>query len=396
MKLLVILSRLPYPLEKGDKLRAYYQLRELNKKHEVILCCLTTEVHEEEQIAEVRKICSELHLFKLSKWRIYLNLFFAIFSRKPFQVHYFYQRSIHKSIRKIISTSEPDHIFCQLIRTAEYAKDEHNFPKTIDYQDAFSKGMERRADRARFPFREIFSLERKRLVAYENIIFEYFEVKVIISDEDRKYIYHPERQSIHIITNGIDTDFFHPNANGKEEYDLVFVGNMSYPPNIETAEFIVLRVLPLLREEFPEIKVLLAGAEPSRKVHLLAKANGVELKAGLEDIREAYGTGKIFFAPMLIGTGLQNKLLEAMAMEKPCVTSDLANKALKADHGKNILVGECPEDYVKLISELMRKPDLCRKLGANGRQYVQENFSWKSSSNELEQLMLAQSVQQVV
>jgi sugar transferase (PEP-CTERM/EpsH1 system associated) len=396
MKLLVILSRLPYPLEKGDKLRAYHQLRELNKKNEVILCCLTTEESEERHLAEVRKVCNELHVFKLSNWRIYLNLLLAFFSRKPFQVHYFYQRSIHKSIQKIIADSEPDHIFCQLLRTAEYAKDEHNYRKTIDYQDAFSKGMERRADRARFPFREIFNLERKRLVAYENIIFEYFETKVIISDEDRKYIYHPERQSIHIITNGIDTDFFHPDENRKIDFDLVFVGNMSYPPNIETAEFIVEKVLPLLKSEFPNIRLLLAGADPAKKVQVLANQKGVELRAGLRDIREAYGTGKIFFAPMLIGTGLQNKLLEAMAMEKPCVTSDLANKALMATHGENILVGENPEDYAKLISDLMLNADLRTRLGENGRKYVQENFSWESSTNELAQLMFAQSEELVV
>ncbi len=396
MKLLVILSRLPYPLEKGDKLRAYHQLRELNKKNEVILCCLTTEESDESHLAEVRKVCSELHVFKLSKWRIYLNLFFAFFSRKPFQVHYFYQRSIHKSIQKIIADSEPDHIFCQLLRTAEYAKDEHNYRKTIDYQDAFSKGMERRADRAKFPFREIFNLERKRLVAYENIIFEYFETKVIISDEDRKYIYHPERQYIHIITNGIDTDFFHPTANRNEEFDLVFVGNMSYPPNIETAEFIVEKVLPLLKTNFPNIKLLLAGADPTKRVQVLANQKGVELRAGLKDIREAYGSGKIFFAPMLIGTGLQNKLLEAMAMEKPCVTSVLANKALMATHRENILVGETPDNYAELITELMGNPDLCRRLGANGRKYVQENFSWESSTNELAELMFAQTKELVV
>ncbi|HKK38455.1 MAG TPA: glycosyltransferase [Cryomorphaceae bacterium] len=396
MKLLVILSRLPYPLEKGDKLRAYHQLRELNKKNEVILCCLTTEDSDEDDLTEVRKICTELHVFKLSKWRIYLNLFFAFFSRKPFQVHYFYQRSIHKSIQRIIADNEPDHIFCQLLRTAEYAKDEHNYRKTIDYQDAFSKGMERRADRARFPFREIFNLERKRLVAYENIIFEYFETKVIISDEDRKYIYHPERQYIHIVTNGIDTDFFHPSANRKEEFDLVFVGNMSYPPNIETAEFIVNNVLPLLEIKYPQIKLLLAGADPAKRVQSLAGRPNVELRAGMKDIREAYGSGKIFFAPMLIGTGLQNKLLEAMAMEKPCVTSALANKALMATHRENILVGETAEDYAELITELIGNPDLCKKLGKNGRQYVQESFSWESSTKELAELMLAQTEELVV
>jgi len=387
MKILVILSRLPYPLEKGDKLRAYHQLRELNKRHEIVLCCLTDETPAEEDLSEVRKICTELHVLRLTKWRIYLNLIAGIFSRKPFQVHYFYQRPLHQKIKTIVAAFEPDHIFCQLIRTAEYAKHEYNYPKTLDYQDAFSKGMERRADRASFPFREIYNLERKRLVAYENISFEYFENKVIISDEDRRYIYHPEREDIRVITNGIDTDYFRPDHNQAAQYDLVFVGNMSYPPNIETAQFIVREVLPLLPEN---TSVLIAGASPVKRVLNLAESKGVTVKAGLKDIRDAYAAGNIFFAPMQIGTGLQNKLLEAMAMEKPCVTSKLANKALGAVHGETIVVGDSPSEYAREIELLLQKPDLCKSLGEKGRTYVRGRFSWEASGFELEKVMQAQ------
>lgn len=391
MKLLVILSRIPYPLEKGDKLRAFHQLKELNKRHELILCCLTDENPKEEVLEKVKDICSQLHVFKLEKWRIYLNLLAGIFSRKPFQVHYFYQRAIHAGIKSILEESEPDHIFCQLIRTAEYAKHEYNYNKTLDYQDAFSKGMERRADRANFPFREIYNIERNRLVAYENISFEYFENKIIISDEDRRYIYHPEREDIHVITNGIDTEFFHPHHRAEIKYDLVFVGNMSYPPNIETATYIVEEVLPLLRKNRPEIRLLIAGASPVKRVLQMDNLTGVTVKAGLKDIRDAYASGKIFFAPMLIGTGLQNKLLEAMAMQKPSLTSKLANRALGGTPGENILIGETPAEYAEQIELLLQNNDLCETLGQNGRNYVEANFSWEASGYELEKVMLAQS-----
>ncbi len=390
MKILVILSRLPYPLEKGDKLRAYNQLRELNERHEIILCCLTEQKVTTTQTNKVSAICSELHIFELSRIRVYFNLLLAIFSRKPFQVHYFYQRSIHRRIEELINRSEPDHIYCQLIRTAEYAKDEHNFQKTLDYQDAFSKGMERRSERSRFPLREIFQLERKRLVAYENICFEYFENKTIISEEDRKHIYHPERQAIQVISNGIDTRFFCRQENLALEYDLVFVGNMGYPPNIETAEYIVHQVLPLLRESFGQIKVLIAGSSPTKRVLALKREKGVDIKAGVDDIRTAYGAGKVFFAPMQIGTGLQNKLLEAMAMEIPCVTSDLANKALEGTNGENILVSINPKGYAEHIEKLLKNPELCTRIGKAGRKYVEERFSWKQSTELLEQMMIAQ------
>ncbi len=199
MKILVILSRVPYPLEKGDKLRAFHQLKELKRNHEITLCCLTDTAIEPGTEAALNEICHSHHIFPLNRLKIYLNLFLCLFSRKPFQVMYFYQKSIHNSIKKIIDQTAPDHIFCQLIRTTEYAKNEHNYPKTLDYQDAFSKGMERRKEKSRWPLKEIFAAEHRRLIGYENIIFEYFEGKTIISEEDRRYIYHPERKDIAIV-----------------------------------------------------------------------------------------------------------------------------------------------------------------------------------------------------
>ncbi len=392
MKIVVILSRVPFPLEKGDKLRAYHQLKELHKHHEVILCCLSdTVVHPKAEEA-IQEIASQFHIFKLRKWRIVINLFFGLFSPKPFQVHYFYQRRIHQEIKKIIESEDPDHIYCQLIRTAEYAKHEHNYAKTLDYQDAFSKGMERREQNSTGLQREIIAMERKRLIAYENIIFEYFELKTIISAEDRRFIYHPERKDIAVITNGIDVDFFNPQYKVEKKYDLVFTGNMSYPPNVETAEFIAKTVLPKLQEFLPGIKVLLAGSSPHKRVQQLSKIPGITVSGWVADIRDAYASGKLFFAPMQIGTGLQNKLLEAMAMEIPCITSDLANRSLKAKSGHDLMVGESCEDYVRDILEILLDIDKQQIIGKAGRQFVKNRFSWKKSVQELEKLMEAKTV----
>lgn len=387
MKIFVLLSRVPFPLDKGDKLRAYHQLKALHKHHELVLCCLSDSNPSEEAVAETRKICSELHVFRLSRFRILLNLAFSIFSRKPVQVMYFYQRPVHRKITALIEATAPDHIYCQLIRTAEYVKNEHNYTKTIDYQDALSKGMDRRAEKARWPFREIYAAERRRLIAYENIIFEYFEAKTIISEEDRRYIYHPERKDIAIITNGIDTEFFRKGTPETPKYDLIFTGNMSYPPNIETAEYIVQQVLPLLQKQIPGTTLLLAGSSPARRVKTLAAAEGVTVSGWMDDIRDAYRAGKVFLAPMQIGTGLQNKLLEAMAMELPCVTSTLANKALQAHHGEAIAVEDDAESCASRLFDLLTNPEARNEMGVKGRTYVTAHFSWQAAARALEDLM---------
>lgn len=394
MKIFVLLSRVPFPLDKGDKLRAYHLLAALNERHHVVLCCLADNKPGDAAILETRKICSELHVFRLSRFRILINLAFSVFSRKPAQVMYFYQRPVHRKITALIEAAAPDHIYCQLIRTAEYVKNEHNFIKTIDYQDALSKGMDRRAEKAPWPVREIFASERRKLIAYENIIFEYFEAKTIISEEDRRYIYHPERKDIAIITNGIDTDFFRRSQDLNEagpaptiQYDLVFTGNMSYPPNIETAEYIVQRVLPLLRKQIPGVTLLLAGSSPSRRVKALVATEGITVSGWMDDIRDAYRSGKVFFAPMQIGTGLQNKLLEAMAMELPCVTSSLANKALRAPLSTAIAVEDEAQSYANRLSQLLPDIKAREEMGRAGRKFVAENFSWHAAARTLEDLM---------
>lgn len=385
MKIFVILSRVPFPLEKGDKLRAYHQLRELNKRHEITLCCLSHEKEISEEASQaLSEICSSFHIFKLKKWRILFNLFFSFVNRKPFQVMYFYQRPIHKAITKLIEEISPDRIYCQLIRTAEYAKEEYNYYKVLDYQDAFSKGIDRREKKAKWPLKEIFAIERKRLIAYENIIFEYFESKTIISEEDRRFIYHPERKDIAIITNGIDTDFFSPSFKAEKKYDLVFTGNMSYPPNIETSEYIVNKVMPLLKQHKPDIRVMLAGSTPHKRVKHLAKTPGVYVSGWMDDIRTAYAEGTVFVAPMQIGTGLQNKLLEAMAMELPCITSSLANKPLKATNGQELFVCDSPEECASSIIELIQSESLRLEMGKAGRSFVKASFSWEHSVELLE------------
>lgn len=391
MKILVILSRVPYPLEKGDKLRAYHQIRELNKRHQIILCCLADEPVHKDSEKVLSEITDKFYIFKLQKWRILLNLFFCFFSRKPFQVMYFYQRPIHRAIGKILHGENPDHIYCQLVRTAEYAKSEHNFSKTIDYQDAFSKGMDRREQKARWPFREIIAMERRRLIGYENIIFEYFEHKTIISVEDRRFIYHPERNDIAVISNGIDTDFFSATHPAEKQTDLVFIGNMSYPPNIETAEYIVHYILPLLQQQKPGIKLTLAGSSPHKRVRQLANTDGVEVLGWVDDIRDAYASARVFIAPMQIGTGLQNKLLEAMAMEIPCVTSSLANRSLRARENSEILVGDTPDEYAAHILKLLNDPSLRAELGKAGKAFVSANYSWEHSVMQLEKVMRAQN-----
>ncbi|MBD3637703.1 MAG: glycosyltransferase [Crocinitomicaceae bacterium] len=381
MKLFVLLSRFPYPLEKGDKLRAYHQIKELSKNHEIHLCCLTDQPVRAEWETELEPFCASISIFNLSKPLIYWNTAIQLFSDKPYQVGYFYQSGINRKIQQKIQEIQPDHIYCQLIRTAEYVKNIHNIPKTIDYQDALSKGMFRRAATSKGFRKRMFLSEGKRLSEYENRIFDFFDHHVIISDQDRELINHPSRLEIAVVENGISEDFVDFKSEIKPAYDLVFTGNMNYPPNIQCAEFIAHNILPELPQN---VSLVLAGASPHQKVQDLHDPGKIEVTGWIDDIREAYLSGKIFVAPLFIGTGLQNKLLEAMALGLPCITTSLVNNALNAKDGEHLLIADTAEAFRTLIRQLLENSELRESLSIKGREFVKENFSWEKSVRKLE------------
>lgn len=384
MKIFFLLSRFPYPLEKGDKLRAFHQIKNLSKKHDIILCTLSDVPVNEEALNMLKPYCKAIKIIKLSKTHIFLNLFWTIFSGLPFQVGYFYSYSVGGIISNTINKHRPDIIFCQLIRMAEYVRIIRNTPKVLDYMDAFSKGMERRGKKVPFYLAPFFRIEHKRLLKYENKIFKDFENKIIISEQDKQQIPHPERNSITIVPNGIDTDYFSP-IQQEKKYDILFVGNMSYPPNIESAVFLAKKIFPHVKKQYPRAKLLIAGASPAKKI-LSLKTKDIKITGWVEDMRKCYAASKIFVAPMTISIGLQNKLLEAMAMQLPCVTSSLANNAI-GGNADCILVADSPKEYAEHIIELLNNPERAKKIALNGLSFVKKNYSWRNSIDKLEQVI---------
>ena len=245
MKLLVILSRVPYPLDKGDKLRAFNQIKQLSKKHQIILLALNDKKLDEKALDELKKYCIAISIIKFSKITIFFNLVRAFFNGKPLQVGYFYFDKAQKKVNMLIAKHKPDHIYCQLIRTAEYAKPFPNIPKTLDYMDVFSKGMERRKSTEPFYLKPFFAIEHKRLLKYEHDVFQYFNNKTIISEQDKNLIQHSQKQEINVVPNGVDTNYFKA-IPFEKEFELLFNGNMNYPPNVESAEYLVNKILPLV------------------------------------------------------------------------------------------------------------------------------------------------------
>jgi glycosyltransferase involved in cell wall biosynthesis len=249
--------------------------------------------------------------------------------------------------------------------------------------DTFSKGIERRMEFKKGITKLIFNEEYERLTRYERQIFEYFEHHTIISEQDRTFILHPKQKEIRIISNGVSAHFS-ASTNSPKKYDLLFTGNMGYPPNVEAATFIYKEILPLFNTESPNC--LIAGISPPNSL-LKLNSSKFNVSGWVPDMRMCYASSSIFIAPMFIGTGLQNKLLEAMAMGIPCITTSLANKALKASDKLEILIADSAEEFVKCIRLLQNDTSLYHSIAQNGKNYILTNYSWEKINRELSELI---------
>ncbi len=388
MKILVLTSRFPYPLEKGDKLRIYYQMRELHRAgYEIYLVSLTEETVKEIDYQVVKAFCKKIFVLPLSRFSIFLNIMGNILRgvKRPFQVAYFYHLSIQNAIDTIIETEKPDLIHCHLARMSAYI--EHvNLPKTLDFMDAFGAGTMRRCDISPFYMRPFWRFEARLMQHYEQYVASNFDFSTIISEQDKlRLSWTPTDTKVHVIPNGVDVDFFdisdfkNQNNTIEKKYDICFVGNLGYYSNVEAVRFLIKKIMPLVKAHKPEVTVLLAGARPTSEIWSFENEH-IKVIGWLDDIREAYAQSRILVAPLMHGIGQQNKILEAMAMNVPVVTTPRVNNAVGSTSEKDILLADTEGDFAEQILRLLQNIDLQNVISKNGRIFVQENYSWHAAT----------------
>lgn len=383
MKIFVLLPRIPWPLEKGDKLRAYNQIKQLSKNNEVILCTLNADkkANKEKAFKALQPYCSSVTFIDIDRISILINLAKAFLKGLPIQCGYFYNKKAHKKIKSLIDRHQPDMLFGQLLRVSEYLRHE-KIKKVIDYQDVLSMGMKRRRDVASFFLKPIYNMEYRRLRKYERDIFDDFDVKTIISKQDRDFIDHHKKDEILIVPNGVDHEYYSPQEQEKK-YDIVFTGNMAYAPNVNAVEYLAYHIMPLVWKHLPDAKLYIAGATPDPRVKKTSSDN-ISVSGWLDDMRDAYAQSKIFIAPMRIGTGLQNKLLEAMSMKLPCITTPLANNPLGAEDRKEILVGNNEYELADHIITLLTDNEKAEYIAQNGYDFVHRVYDWEKATKIME------------
>lgn len=371
---------MPYPLEKGDKLRLYHQLVDLHQHFQICLIALSDQEVDSKSTEALLAVVDELLICQISRKHSYFNAFRSIFTEKPIQVGLYTDDSLISKVRSFLSRWQPDVVHCQLFRMAEYSK-ALPYPAIIDYMDAFGVGMLRRAEAVHWPYSWLYRLEAHRTIRYEQSINPYFQQHVVITSNDAELI---GLTNYSVIRNGIDmTDFAYKGSETSRPYDIGFVGNMGYIPNEHAAIYLISKVAPKLSDD---IKIGIFGARPTRKVKNLASKN-ITISGWLDDIKSAYWDSKLMVAPIFQGTGQQNKILEAMACGTPVITTSEVNQGIGASHGEQLWIADDPDDFAFRIQYALDHPAECERIRRNALTFVKQNFSWNQCNQSLRKLI---------
>jgi len=382
LKLVVLTSRFPWPIEKGDKLRIYHQLKHLSAHYDILLICVTDEKPTQQDLVALDPFCSEIKSFSIPKWHRYASALYHWIKGQPAQVGYFFSSRVKKEIYKSIIAFEPDRIYCQLIRVSEYVKT-LPFVKVLDYMDTFSSGMRRQAEVRSFPSNLFYRREATLTRNYERQVYSYFDETTIISERDKQELPMLSKNLVKVIPNGIDSEYFIP-IDDSPSYDLAFVGNLGYKPN-EEAVLNLLTWYKAANFDRP-VRVLIAGARPTDAVLSIDEKHWT-IAGWVDDIRTAYRDAKIFVAPLTIGSGLQNKILEAMSCGLPCVTTEMVNVSIGAADHNEIVIADTPEKWKIAILDLLDSPEKRMEIGENARNFVLNNYQWYKFNSSLNDLI---------
>ncbi len=386
MNVLIALSRFPYPIDKGDKLRAFYQIKELSKRHNIFLLCLSDEEVSEDHVLKLKEYCKEIKIIPLSKKKIYPNLLSSLLNKAPFQVNYFKNGEMKMIMSQWIYKFNIDIVYVQLIRLVENLPFEEDVPFFLDYMDALSAGMYKRVNFSTFYQKPLVKIEASRLKRYEINSGKLFQGYSIITNQDATFLPDVIRKNMLIVPNGVNEYYLEDSAPMEKKYDLVFTGNMGYHPNVVAAQFIVQQVIPLLASKGINLAVCLAGTSPSTEV-LKLQSDNVLVTGFVDDIKPYLLQSKMFVAPLLSGSGLQNKLLEAMACGLPSITTSLANKALGATHEQQLYIADTAQEFSDRIEFVLNNKELADITGAAGKEFIARYFDWSQTTSVLEKAL---------
>jgi sugar transferase (PEP-CTERM/EpsH1 system associated) len=396
MNVLLVNPNIPYPLSHGGNLRMYNIFKRLKGKHRIYLLCFINDESEKRHLKNIENIFDNVETVLLNYKK---NTFIQKVTKltRIFRWDYIYSKNnissesvfiFRDKIFKMIYDYSIDIMHVHLIDLAHLCYDIDKVPKLLDTPDCLSLTKERYLFLTNNKRKTLYFLYKKLLLLktkqYEKIITKYFEVCTTVSEIDENYYkkLNPEINS-KVIPNGVDLKYFKKSGSIDEIYpSVVFWGNMDFSPNVDAVKYFYNEIFPEIRKHFINITFYIVGSSPVEEILEIGKDEQVTVTGFVDDIRPWIEKGTICITPMRIGSGIKNKILEAMAMSKPVVSTKLGSGGINVKDGDNILLANNAYEFAKTVVKLLKNKKLRNKISINGRLLVEQQHNWSALSNK--------------
>ena len=386
--LLFLCHRIPFPPNKGDKIRSFNMLKALSEFYDIYLTCFVDDPFDWQYADKLDKYCQQKLLIKQNKTLSKIKGLQAFISGEAISVPYYYSREMAKWTSDIITVHNIKQVFVYSSSMAQYVEGERYLSQNriIDFVDVDSDKWNQYAEGKTGLARWIYKREWRKLQSLENKIAEKFQHSLFVSPQEANLFKLQVPQSVSLkvssMLNGVDTEFFDPKNSDveamDENIDVVFTGAMDYWANVDAVIWFCHKVWPLIRAKHPNARFYVVGGNPSPQVKALDAKQGIKVTGRVVDVRPYILGAKVAVAPLQIARGLQNKVLEAMSMAKPVVVTSMAIEGIEG-RNDNVRVSDDPQLFCDHVCDYL---ELSQSAGQS-RQWILENLQWNESLSRL-------------
>ena len=388
MKILYVCHRFPFPPKRGGKIRPFNMIRHLARRHEVHVASLARSQQEADEGAGLRDYCTRYDVSVVRAPVQVARMLVRLPTLAPSSFGYFRSSDLARRIRAALVRESFDLIFVHCSSVAQYVERVEGIPKILDFGDMDSQKWLEYARYQPFPLSLGYALEGRKLEREERRLARRFDFCTATTRAEWETL---EGYRTGVATdwfpNGVDAEHFAPDDEAYDPDTIAFVGRMDYYPNQECMFDFCANVLPLVRSRRPGAKLVIVGADPSPAVRRLGEIPGVTVTGSVPDVRPFVRRAALMVAPLNIARGTQNKILEAMAMGVPVVTSKVAAGGVDALPDEHFLVASTPAEYAAAIERIAGDRAERARLAAAGRARMLSHHAWDRSMRRLDAII---------